>query len=139
MLMDIGYINAVSIMEDLRYKLKKILSTAPVETVENTEAYRALENTMENLEDNIKTIKYFSKEARAGALRELDNGKYEIHFNDGAISYPLSCGSSLEVYINDVWIAGRVEHSNSKGGYYLHDGEENPALYQGLKVRKRGE
>jgi hypothetical protein len=71
-----------------------------------------------------------------GTLMGLSSGEYEIQYDNGGSSDPLSCGSSLEVYEDGHWLLGKLAYSNSKGGYYIFNDKENPALYSTMKVKK---
>lgn len=88
-------------------------------------------------------VEHFSKPTKEGYLRKNSYGKFEIDYSRGGASYPLSCGSSLEIYlledaetgIEEGWYAGRVEHTGGKGYYFYGPGK--PALCDNMRVRTR--
>ncbi|MGH4117188.1 DUF5348 domain-containing protein [Clostridium sp.] len=112
------------------------------ETMEESEIRHAIYKASEKLNDAKRIIIYFSKPTKDGYLRENSSGKFEIKYKDGTTSYPLSCGSSLEIYLKndrpDVereegWYSGRVEYSDE---YYFY-GPGNPKIYSGMIARQR--
>lgn len=140
------YTKFLSEISSLAEKLDNALDNLPgcdKETMEEEEIRDALYIAAEKLNDAKYAIEHFSKPAEEGYLKENSYGKFEINFAKGETSYPLSCGSSLEVYlqenieagIEEGWYAGRVEHTGGKGYYFYGPGK--PSLYDGMKVRTR--
>jgi hypothetical protein len=143
------YTKFLSEISSLAEKLDNALDNLPdcdKETMEEEEIRDALYRAAEKLNDAKYAIEHFSKPAEEGYLKENSYGKFEINFAKGGTSYPLSCGSSLEVYlqenieagIEEGWHAGRVEHTSrdGKSGYYFY-GPGKPFLYDGMRVRTR--
>ncbi|MBN9636897.1 MAG: DUF5348 domain-containing protein, partial [Achromobacter sp.] len=71
------------------------------ETMEENEIRSAIYRAAEKLNDAKNAIEHFTKPVKEGTLRENDMGKFEIDYINGGSSYPLSCGSSLEVYLQE--------------------------------------
>lgn len=138
----------ISLLADkLSDALDKLPYYSENETMEEKMIRESIENVVEKLRDLEHTMEYFSKPTKIGYLRENSTGKFEIDFDNGENSYPLSCGNRLEVYYEDSycdegnpkdWYAGRVEYQlrNGQSGYYFY-GPGKPFLYNGMKVRVR--
>lgn len=132
-----------SLAEKLGDALDNLPSCCDKETMEEEGIRNALYIAAEKLNDAKRAIEYYSKPTKEGHLRENSSGKFEIDYCNGGTSYPLSCGCSLEVYlqedieadIEEGWYAGRVEHTGGKGYYFYGPGK--PSLYDGMKVRTR--
>ncbi|UZW13229.1 DUF5348 domain-containing protein [Clostridium pasteurianum] len=138
------HLAAISILGEKIYDtLDNLPGHSGDETMEETEIRYILDSLAEKLTETKIAIEYFSKSVKEGYLRENSDGKFEIDFDCGETSYPLSCGSSLEVYLKkDVeedieqrWYVGRVEHTKDKGYYFY--GANKPSLYNNMKVRVR--
>lgn len=150
MIRDKLYTKYLSEISSLAQKLDNALDNLPSccdkETMEEEEIRNALYRAAEKLNDAKYAIEHFSKSTEEGYLRENSSGKFEIDYCLGGTSYPLSCGCSLEVYlqedpeadIEEGWYSGRVEHSSrdGKSGYYFY-GPGKPFLYDGMRVRTR--
>ena len=146
MIRDSKYTQHLREISALAEKLDNTLDSLPgngsEETMEETEIRHALYRAAEKLNDAKGAIVHFSKNANEGILKENNSGKFEVQYNNGGSSYPLSCGSSLEVYLEEDseqeieagWYAGRVEHSDR---YYFY-GPGKPFLCDGMKARLRG-
>ncbi len=133
--MDNNYIKAESIINNASYELKKIFEKADYKGTENREAYNTLEQLIERLEDAEKYIRYLATPTQEGVLKEHTGvGKFYIVYDNGEESHLLSCGNTLEIYIEDEWHIGRVEATDGK--YYFY-GEGRPFLYTGMRARKR--
>lgn len=112
---------------------------------ENKQAYRILENFIENMDTAVYKLNRYSLQAVEGELHEDSyRNKFElIRFDNGkSIGYLFSCGDYLEAFDNESreWYAGRVEHTTRNGvtGYYFYCNDlENPFLYNGMKARVR--
>lgn len=138
--MKAAYTKAEDVINKAQMELDRILETAAGgnQTIEDQEAYSTLENIIDRLERAENYLKYLNKPVKNGVLQlDTDTGKYFISFDDGEEGYLLSCGHTLEVYIDDEWIIGRVE-ARGDGEYYFY-GADRPALYRGMRVRKRFE
>ncbi|AKN32417.1 hypothetical protein Ccar_16750 [Clostridium carboxidivorans P7] len=131
-----------SLAEKLDNALNNLPSCSDGETMEESEIRSAIYRAAENLNDAKWAIEHFSKPVKEGRLRKNSYGKFEIDFNQGGTSYPLSCGRSIEIYLaadeeigrDGGWYSGRVEHNNQ--GYYFY-GQWKTLLYDGMKVRER--
>jgi hypothetical protein len=136
------YLKEISLLAE---NLDNVLDKLPCldgETMEESKIRNAIYKASEKLNDAKKAIIHFSKPTKEGYLRESLSGKFEIKYKDGSNSYPLSCGSSLEIYLKndrpDVereegWYSGRVEYSD---GYYFYS-SGNPKIYSGMIARQR--
>jgi hypothetical protein len=136
------YLRDISALSEKLDEFLDNASGSDERTMEEDEIHTALWKAAEALRDAKHDIKHFSKPAKEGRLQDAGYGKFEILYKNKEVSYPLSCGVSLEVYlvedfVNDIeagWYAGRVEHRD--GGYYFY-GKGKPFLHVGMKVRKR--
>ncbi|MDP4146179.1 MAG: DUF5348 domain-containing protein [Bacillota bacterium] len=135
------YLGQISLLAE---KLDNLLDRLPCfenETMEESEIRHSIYEVAEKLNDAKRAINYFSKPTKEGYLIQDSNGKFKIAYYSGGTSYPLGCGSSIEVYlqgsrdlkIDEGWYCSRVEYSN---GYYFY-GFGNPRLFNGMKVRTR--
>lgn len=136
--MDRLYLNAREIVDLAKIKLESIGEQVDIEGLENNTAYFSLLNLVDKLEDFSYEINYLSSPFKEGILRATDHGKFYIFYDDETESYPLSCSSSLEVLVDDLWQIGRVEYRSEDDyeGYYFY-GEDKPFLHSGMRVRKR--
>lgn len=129
------YIEAIGILEESRKAIEEILESSPgTDGTENREAYFLLEDMAERLSSARDYLDYLTAPAKEGVLRESESGKFYVEFTDGTESHLLSCGNSLELFVDDEWIISRVEAKNGK--YYFFAGDK-PYLCEGMKVRKR--
>lgn len=143
---DENYLRANDIINQARYKLQKLFDNSSTKGLENQEAYKEIETLLEHLEDAEKSLEYLSKPTKEGRLAKDLGGKFFIAYDDGTESYNLSCGSTVEVYlqedleedVEEGWHIGRVEHKSKNGqeGYYFY-GANKPFLYEGMRSRKR--
>lgn len=131
-----------SLAEKLDNALDSLPSCSDKETMEESEIRSALYKVAEGLNDARRAIQHYSKPVKKGYLRKNSYDKFEIDYDQGGSSYPLSCGSPLEVHLEadeetgreEGWYSGRVEHNNQ--GYYFY-GDWKTLLYEGMRVRKR--
>lgn len=143
--MDTRYLRVLDKIRYVKEAADDAVNHGPYKTFEDKKAIKALEHLIEHLEDAESILERFSKPAKEGVLVEQSDEKFHVEYNDGGESYPLSCGSSLEVYFNredwdndidDVgWYSGRVEFKD--GHYYFYGPGGNQMLYTGMKVRMR--
>lgn len=145
--MNSNYLNASERLERAKTDIKSLWEEGQNDNkgFENKQAYRILENIIENMDTAVYKLKRYSMEAIEGELLEdsyLD--KFELIRNDNGkgIGYSFSCGDYLEVFDNESgeWYAGRVEHTTRNGvtGYYFYCNElGHPFLYGGLRARVR--
>lgn len=132
--MDSNYLNALNKISSLKHELERNLEKAAVSTFEDQKACQSLEHLIEELHECEREIRHYSKPVEEGFIKENKNGRFSL--ND----YELTCGYSLEVWNEKYqeWNSGRVEHSDSKGGYYFYSSDmEHPKLYEGMKARIR--
>lgn len=74
-----------------------------------------------------KQTSVYLPEYKEGYLIKQSNGRFVLDNKE------LSCGSYLELYIEDCWTTGRVEYSDR---YYFYNAlTNNPALEPGMKAR----
>ncbi|WP_066638390.1 DUF5348 domain-containing protein [Desulfolucanica intricata] len=86
-------------------------------------------------------VKYLAKPRVEGNLYMSTNGRYRLDTND----FEFTSGCPIEVYIPDPdsddfgWQFGRVEYSESYGGYYFYNqfGYENHRLWPGMRAAVR--
>lgn len=137
------YFEAREIIDRAKRDLKTILDQAPSKAEDDSQAYSNLENIIDKLEDTKDFLNYLSAEVKEGILK-LDPivDKFYIEYDDGETSNILSCGNSLELFYDDEWFYGRVEGRSKQytttfqNEYYFY-GADKPALYVGMRVRKR--
>lgn len=124
--------------EKLQNTLDKLPGCSESETMEETEIRHALQKAADTLYDTAREIEYFQLSVKEGYLEKLSNDKFQLVFNDEMLPHVFSCGSPIEVYLDDSeepgWCAGRVEHNGQ--GYYFY-GPGKPMLYAGMKARIR--
>lgn len=136
--MDHQYIKALDLIINVKIDLQKIYNNADCKGLENAAVNNSLDELIEELEKTQYGIEYYSRPAKEGCLTESNNGKFKIEYTNGNSSYPLGCGSSLEIYDNEKgWKIGRVEHNTNKGYYFYNRKLQYPALYPGMKARLR--
>lgn len=130
------YTKAQDIINKAKFQLQKILDEVQGnKTVEDHEAYSILDNIIDRLTSAENELEYLNSPVKYGVLQEdHETGKYYIAYDDGTESHNLSCGSTLELLIDDDWIIGRVE---ARDGQYYFYGADKPHLFRGMMVRKR--
>jgi hypothetical protein len=138
------YLKALDDIAYIRARIERAYNEGTTKTFEDKKAYKVIEKLLDQLQDAESDLKYYSLPVREGRLYESSSGKYVVSYDRGGESYPLSCGSPLEVYFdhedwdNDIdnpgWYSGRVEHNGK--GYYFY-GHGNPMLYSGMRARLR--
>jgi len=134
--MKVEYTKAQDIINKSRLQLEKILQTAENNKfLEDKEAYYTLDDIIEHLKGAEDYLNYLNTPPKEGILMlNHESDKYYIAYDDGAESYDLSCGSTLELFLDDNYIIGRVEARDGK--YYFY-GAGKPSLSYGMRVRKR--
>ena len=136
--MDNVYHKSKEKLENFIYGMKKMVEQAPSKTFEDEMICRKLEGLVEKMDDVVYAIEHYSKPAREGTLRKIENGKFDLIDAGGKSIAYFSCGSSIECeleYDGELeWFAGRVEYRD--GGYYFY-GADKPYLYNGMKARVR--
>lgn len=137
--MDTNYSEAVSIIQNTKLKLEKVINKAKKEGFDKRSCI-TIEILLSSIETAIDTIIYYSKPIKEGYLIKNSSGQFEIEYINGEISYPLCSGDSIEILINtDGWKMGTVKHTLMYNkGYYFHNEElKQTTLYSGMKVRLR--
>jgi len=132
--MDKNYLKSINEITLLQKTLERLLKEALCDSLEDNKACNVLERLTEELDSAARTLKHYSKPVKEGRLYKQANGRFIINDNE------LSSGHSLEVWNDEYqkWETGRVEYSDSKGGYYFYNlNMKNPALYNGMKARIR--
>lgn len=141
--MDEIYLKALDDIAYIKSRIGRAYNEGTTKTFEDKEASQVLEKLLDQLQDAENDLNYYSLSYKEGRLNESSNGKFAVLYDKGGESYPLSCGSSLEAYLQEDkengieqgWHSGRVEH-NGKGYYFYGPGK--PMLYTGMRVRLRG-
>ena len=56
-------------------------------------------------------------------------------YKDKHIVHPLACGSRCNLYLDDegIFVAGRIEHHNINGYYFICDEGDVTYLYSGMQ------
>lgn len=140
--MDKKYEEAISSVLSAKYKIEKLQKEVEAGTYEERGAAFILEGLAGRLEDIESRLNYLAAPTREGTLiMDAKTEKFYIEYDDGGNSYLLSCGAMLEIYIRDryedryAWYYGRVEGRD--GAEYFFTGANEPALMEGMRVRKR--
>lgn len=133
--MDRNFMHGLDIIKDMQREVNKILSVADCKGMENNEASIALEMLLDTLDNARNTIEYYTKPIREGKLKMNRAGKFDFIYATGEFS--LSCGNPLEINIDNIYYAGRVEHTTDKGYYFYCDDLDNPKLINGMIARVR--
>ena len=130
------YTKAEYIINKARFQLQKLLDEIQDnQTIEDHEAYSTLDNIIDKMTSAENEFEYLNSPTKEGILIfDNDTDKYYIDYDDGSTSCLLSCGSTLELFLDGEWIIGRVEARN--GDYYFYGGDK-PSLNYGMKARKR--
>lgn len=70
---------------------------------------------------------------KEGYLQHNSQGRYEIPNT----TY-FTCGEPIEIFYDNMWIAGRIEYSHKHGDYYFLNEEEGIYIYNliGIKARE---
>ncbi len=107
-------------------------------TIDEFQFYLEYEKILDKLDSVSERLEYLSRPI-------IHKGELQLHLTDShrfaCESREISCGCLIEVlnydeyYKRSGWIIGRVEYSDSKGGYYLY-GHDIP-LNEGMTVRIR--
>lgn len=101
-------------------------------------------NLMEEISDAVGRVEYYLKESEESFLvYDHESQRYQLA---GWKDKTLSCGYPIEI-LNQAWgtsenefkwLTGRIEHSNSYGGYYFYNKDgDHVSLREGMKVRIR--
>ena len=105
-------------------------------TIDEFQLYIEYEKILDKLDSVSERLAYLSRPiTHKGKLYLTDSHRFACE------SREISCGCLIEVlnydeyYKRSGWIIGRVEYSDSKGGYYLY-GHDIP-LNEGMTVRIR--
>jgi len=135
-----NFLKAQTLINKLKNELKQLSDIENLKGLENLEAYQLVDHLIDELSGAEGTLSYLNKPTKEGTLQESSDGKFFIAFKDGSESYGLGCGHSLELYSDDEWLIGRVEHrkTSDQEGYYFY-GDYKPFLYSGMRVRLRVE
>lgn len=130
------YEESRDIIEKARVEIANILERQlGVRGVENREAYFAIQDFLKRAEITITYLNYLALPTREGTLiRDKDNNKFIIAYDDKTQRNWLVGGDPLEVLIGGNWLIGRIE---KKGAEFYFHGEENSLLEEGMKVRLR--
>lgn len=143
--MDKLYYRALDDITRALTAVKAVMDDAPAKMPEDIAAYRVMETLSDQLDRAKCNLNYLATPTKEGRLREENNGKFCVVYNDGTESYPLSCSSSLEIpdpeedpEENQGWLIGRVEgRMTDQGNQYYFYGGAKPALHEGMRARKR--
>lgn len=103
------YLKALDIIVQAKGDLQKLLrDVAGNKTMEDQEAYSSLDNIVSKLEGTESDLRYLNKPVKEGILKEdSDSERYYIIFDDdGYSSCNLTCGSTLEVCMDNEWVLG---------------------------------
>ena len=137
-----NYLKAVYKLKSAMSDIKELMESADRKTFEDKIAYRYLEELTEKMDIAADRIEHYSRPAKEGTLREMDNEKFELLDKNGKHVRSFSCGSPIECFIEydgeAEWYGGRVEHTTRDGysGYYFYGGDK-PFLYTGMRARVR--
>ena len=140
--MHINYLKAADELKAAMSDIKQLMESASRKSFEDKIAYRYLEGIVEKMDVAIDRIEHYSRPAKEGTLREMDNEKFELLDKNGKHVRSFSCGSPIECFIEyddeAEWHSGRVEHTTRDGysGYYFY-GADKPFLYTGMRARIR--
>jgi hypothetical protein len=131
-------------LEALISEAHNILDTESPKSFEDKQAYRLVQNLMDELDGVNDRIKYIALPAIEGKLRENDSGKFELFDKTGKYVTYFSCGSRIEICDPDdgTWYLGRVEHKcedGRRGYYFCGSCFGAPFLYNGMRARIRRE
>lgn len=131
-----GYTKAQDIINKTRIDLSRILKEMQNnQTTEDKEAFDTLDSIIDKMQTADDYLNYLNSPTKQGVLEEdHGTGKYFIVYDDATESHNLSCGSTLELFLDDEWIIGRVE---ARDGKYYFCGADRPFLFRGMKARKR--
>lgn len=99
------------------------------ESLEEKIAFRSLERLQEHLQNYNETVSYLLKDTYGGLLQCDATGKFYL---DNKF---FSCGSSIELFIDDEWYIGAVEYDDVQGYYFT--GSTKPVLREGMRARIR--
>jgi len=134
--MDVGYSEAVALIQNTKIRLEKILIRAN-KSYEDKRSFILIQKLFSDIED---TLENYSSPIKEGYLIQNSSGQFEIEFINGGGSYPLCSGKDIEILITvDGWMMGRVEYTimHNKGYYFYNEELKHPALYSGMKTRIR--
>lgn len=98
-------------------------------SLEEKIAFISLERLQEHLQYYNDTVEYLLKDTLEGLLKCDDTGKFYLE------NKYFSCGSSIELFIEDEWHIGAVEYDDVQGYYFK--GANKPVLREGMKARIR--
>ena len=135
--MRVEFLRAKNVISEAERKLEDLMLDIENEIgeLESKEFRTVVSNLIEKMEIALDDITYFQMPTKEGKLVfDQKREKYHIVFKDGEEGYPLSCGNTLEDFLEGEWVVGRVEHRY--GGYYFTGGYR-PFLGGSMKVRKR--
>jgi len=131
------YKQATEVIRGARIDIESILDAPGVDnkTAEDREAYSLLNDIMERMTIAEGFLEYLQKPTEEGTLEEDPlRRKFYVSFDNGKEGHMLSCGSPLELLIDEEWEIGRVE---AKDGNYYFYGEGRPYLCKGMRARIR--
>lgn len=131
-------------VEDLLLKVGNLVENSSGGGFEDRLVLRQFERLQEALQDTVYELEHYSKPVKAGTLRRMENGKFELIDGYGKSIAYFSCGNSIECFVEvdeeTAWAAGRVEYTSRGGeeGYYFYSREAgHPFLKDGMKARIR--
>ncbi len=131
--MDKKYIDFLKELKNLKLSADNLLKDDIVDSFENEKAYKSVGYIKKEIEDAIYDMELLSKITIEGTLVLNSQGRFNL---DTAQELYFTCGSPVEVFIDNEWYRGRVEHID--GSYYFYNYEaENVPLEEGMKARIR--
>lgn len=105
-------------------------------TFERAEIISAIEGLSDNMEEISRLVEYLCLPKKSGILRKNARGRFFLVCPDGEELPDLTCGAPLEIFSDEEWWIGRVEHRS--GEYYFY-GHGKPDLQDGMIARVRAQ
>jgi hypothetical protein len=132
-MLDKKYTDILKDLKMLKSSAENLLKDKIVDSFENEKSYETLGYLKKEMEDAISDMELMDKNTIEGILVLNSQGRFNL---DTAKNIYFTCGSPIEVFINEEWYRGRVE--NESGEYYFYSYEnENIPLREGMKARIR--
>lgn len=127
---------AQNVINKAKFDLSRIFNnTGDNNTVEDQEVWNTLKEIIEHLESAEDYLNYLNAPLKEGVLgKDHETGEYFIAYDDGTESHDLSCGSKIELFIDDEWDIGSIDARDEQ---FYFNGSDQLILFIGMRVRKR--
>jgi hypothetical protein len=132
-MLDKKYIGFLKDLKSLKSNAENLLKGDAGDNFEDRKCHESIGYLKKEIEDAIHDMELLSKTTLDGKLVLNSQGRFNL---DTAQELYFTCGSPLEMFIDNEWYRGRVESDGKDYYFYNYEGENIP-LNEGMKARIR--